>query len=32
MIVSRRHRFIFAVPKTGTDSVRQALREHMSPG
>jgi len=31
MIVSHRHRFIFAaVPKTGTHSVRQALREHMS--
>jgi len=30
MIVSHRHRFIFAaVPKTGTHSVRQALREHM---
>lgn len=31
MIISHRHRFIFAaVPKTGTHSVRQALREHMS--
>lgn len=30
MIVSHRHRFIFAaVPKTGTHSVRQALREHL---
>lgn len=30
MIISHRHRFIFvAVPKTGTHSVRQALREHM---
>lgn len=30
MIVSHRHRFIFAaVPKTGTHSVRQALREQM---
>jgi hypothetical protein len=30
MIVSTRHRFIFvAVPKTGTHSVRQALREQM---
>lgn len=30
MIVSHRHRFIFAaVPKTGTHAVRQALREHM---
>ena len=27
MIVSRRHRFVFAaVPKTGTHAVRQALR------
>jgi hypothetical protein len=32
MIVSHRHRFIFAaVPKTGTHSVRQALREHLGP-
>jgi Sulfotransferase family len=32
MIVSHRHRFIFvAVPKTGTHSVRQALRAHMGP-
>jgi hypothetical protein len=31
VIVSHRHRFIFAaVPKTGTHSVRQALREHLS--
>ncbi len=31
MIVSHRHRFIFAaVPKTGTHAVRQALREHLS--
>ena len=30
MIVSHSHRFIFAaIPKTGTHSVRQALREHM---
>lgn len=30
MIVSHRHRFIFAaVPKTGTHAVRQALREHL---
>lgn len=30
MIVSHTHRFIFvAVPKTGTHSVRQALREHL---
>lgn len=30
MIVSHRHRFIFAaVPKTGTHSVRQALREQL---
>lgn len=33
MIISHRHRFIFvAVPKTGTHSVRRALREHMAPG
>lgn len=32
MIVSHRHRFIFAaVPKTGTHSVRQALRAHLGP-
>ena len=32
MIVSHLHRFIFvAVPKTGTHSVRQALRAHMGP-
>ena len=31
MIISHQHRFIFAaVPRTGTHSVRQALREHMS--
>ena len=30
MIISHQHRFIFvAVPKTGTHSVRQALREHL---
>lgn len=30
MIVSHRHRFIFtAIPKTGTHSVRQALRPHL---
>lgn len=30
MIVSHRHRFVFAaIPKTGTHSVRQALRERM---
>lgn len=30
MIVSHRHRFIFAaVPKTGTHAVRQALRDHL---
>jgi hypothetical protein len=33
MIVSHLHRFIFAaVPKTGTHSVRQALRAHMGEG
>ena len=32
MIVSQKHRFIFvAVPKTGTHSVRQALRAHLGP-
>lgn len=32
MIVSALHRFIFvAIPKTGTHSIRQALREHMGP-
>ena len=32
MIVSSLHKFIFAaIPKTGTHSVRQALREHMGP-
>ena len=32
MIVSHRHRFIFAaIPKTGTHSVRQALRVHLGP-
>lgn len=31
MIISHQHRFIFAaIPKTGTHSVRQALRQHMS--
>lgn len=31
MIISHQHQFIFAaVPKTGTHSVRQALREHLS--
>lgn len=31
MIISHQHRFVFAaVPKTGTHSIRQALREHMS--
>ena len=30
MIISHQHRFVFAaIPKTGTHSVRQALREHM---
>lgn len=30
MIISHRHRFLFfAVPKTGTHAVREALREHM---
>ncbi len=33
MIVSHRHRFIFAaVPKTGTHAVRQALREQLGEG
>lgn len=32
MIVSHQHRFIFVpMPKTGTHSVRQALREHLGP-
>lgn len=32
MIVSHRNRFIFAaIPKTGTHSVRHALREHLGP-
>jgi hypothetical protein len=32
MIISHRHRFIFtAIPKTGTHSVRRALREQMGP-
>ena len=32
MIISKLHRFIFvAIPKTGTHSVRQALREQMGP-
>ncbi|MFC5569750.1 sulfotransferase family 2 domain-containing protein [Lysobacter yangpyeongensis] len=31
MIISHQHRFVFAaIPKTGTHSVRHALREHMS--
>ena len=33
MIISRSRRFIFAaIPKTGTHSVRQALRAHLAPG
>lgn len=32
MIISHRRRFIFtAIPKTGTHSVRRALREHLGP-
>ena len=32
MIISTLHKFLFvAIPKTGTHSVRQALREHMGP-
>lgn len=32
MIISHQHRYIFAaIPKTGTHSVRRALREHLSP-
>jgi len=32
MIVSHRHRFVFAaIPKTGTHSVRHALRAHLGP-
>lgn len=32
MIISHRHQFIFAaVPKTGTHSIRRALREHLGP-
>src|SRR5689334_12826712 len=32
MIISYQHRFIFfAIPKTGTHSVRQALRPHLGP-
>jgi hypothetical protein len=32
MIISALHKFIFvAIPKTGTHSVRRALREHMGP-
>ena len=33
MIISHKHRFIFfAVPKTGTHSIRQALRPHLDSG
>ena len=33
MIISHKHRFIFfAVPKTATHAIRQALREHMGEG
>ena len=32
MIISNKHKFVFvAVPKTGTHSIRRALREHMGP-
>ena len=32
MIISHKHRYIFfAIPKTGTHSVRQALRAHLGP-
>lgn len=32
MIISHKHQFIFfAIPKTGTHSVRQALRNHLGP-
>ena len=32
MIISTLHKFLFvAIPKTGTHSIRQALREHMGP-
>jgi len=32
MIISAQHKFVFAaIPKTGTHSVRRALREHMGP-
>jgi len=32
LIISKKHKFIFvAVPKTGTHSVRRALRQHMGP-
>lgn len=32
MIISHQHRFVFAaIPKTGTHSVRRALREHLGP-
>ena len=31
MIISHRHRFIFfAIPKTGTHSIRRALRPHLA--
>jgi len=33
MIISKAHKFVFAaIPKTGTHSVRRALREHMDAG
>lgn len=32
MIISHQHKFVFAaIPKTGTHSVRRALREHLGP-
>ncbi|MEQ1617995.1 MAG: sulfotransferase family 2 domain-containing protein [Terricaulis sp.] len=32
MIISHQHRFVFtAIPKTGTHSIRRALREHLGP-